>query len=331
MSSSKSSSKLMFKGEKKEKKKHRKRRRDEKESNEDGPGSSEPSEGWLNPPSQAHILGPLYMICVQPTYGNVLETKPCAIGIQPSPVTPIAKVVPAPLSASALASLEPDEVNHVMVCTRVIDSDDKVTLRTATGRYLAADQLGAVSAEQEARGAQEEWAFEPLALPEDQPSGSTTNPDGHQSPPDGLFALKSCLYNKYLTVEELASGKLDIRCDSDSPTDDCSHILVRMQAGELVKAKKRLADERAKKGLSAKSNESGLTILKPGQTFHDLEANNIRQYQARGAGRLQLPSESKSGLKKARKEGRLAEELLDRRSKLKSDRYAKVQSPPAPC
>jgi protein FRG1 len=39
---------------------------------------------------------------------------------------------------------------------------------------------------------------------------------------------------------------------------------------------------------------------------------------------LELPAESKSALKKARKEGRLAEELLDRRSKIKSDRYAKV-------
>ncbi|KAA1063959.1 hypothetical protein PGTUg99_010211 [Puccinia graminis f. sp. tritici] len=97
---------------KKEKKKHKKQRRDEKESNEDSPGSSEPSEGWPNPPSQAHILRPLYMICVRPTYGNVIKTKPCAIGIQPSPVMPIAKVVPPPLSASALASLEPDEVNH---------------------------------------------------------------------------------------------------------------------------------------------------------------------------------------------------------------------------
>ncbi|PLW06690.1 hypothetical protein PCANC_13219 [Puccinia coronata f. sp. avenae] len=325
--SEKNSSRLMFKGEKKEKKKHKKRRRDERDTYGDTQGDSEPSEGWLNPPTQAHILGPLYMICVQPSYGNPIEAKPCALAIQPSPVSPIAKVVPAPLSAGALESLDPDDVNHVMVATRVIDSEEKVTLRTANGRYLAADQLGAVSAEQEARGPQEEWLLEPisqLAPIPDQPSGSAASPDpAQESSPDGLFALKSCLYNKYLTVEELANGKLDIRCDSDSPTDECSHILVRMQAVELVKAKKRLADERAKKGLSAKSNDSGLTILKPGQSFRDLEANNVRQYQARGAGRLELPAESKSALKKARKEGRLAEELLDRRSKIKSDRYAK--------
>jgi len=314
-----------FKGEKKEKKKHKKRRREENDAYEDPQGDSSANEGWLNPPCQAHILGPLYMICVQPTYGNPIMAKPCALAIQPSPVSPIAKVVPAPLSPAALESLEPDDVNHVMVATRVIDSEEKVTLRTANGRYLAADQLGAVSAEQEARGPQEEWLFEPISPTADpgQPSGSATDQDGGDSPPDGLFALKSCLYNKYLTVEELANGKLDIRCDSDSHTDECSHILVRMQAGELLKAKKRLADERAKKGLSAKSNDSGLTILKPGQSFRDLEANNVRQYQARGAGRLELPSESKSALKKARKEGRLAEELLDRRSKIKSDRYAK--------
>lgn len=140
-----------------------------------------------------------------------------------------------------------------------------------------------------------------------------------------MFTLKSCLYNKLLSVEELASGKLVLRADSDSPAEPAAHLLVRMQAAELLKARKRLADEQAQKGLlsAAKTADAGLTILKPGQSFHDLEANNIRQYQARGAGRLQLPAEGNAGLKKARKEGRLAEELLDRRAKLKSDRYAK--------
>lgn len=319
-----------FKGDKKEKKKHRKRKREgDGFEDDDDQSNRDQTEGWLNPPSQAHILGPLYMICVTPSLGNPIESKPCAIGILPSPVSPIPRVVPAVLSLSALETLNPDDVNHVMVCTRVIDSENKVTLRTATGRYLAADQLGTVSAEQEARGPQEEWIFEPLSSqpPESTTPASSSKPqplDDHDAPSnDGLFVLKSSLYDKYLTVEELATGKLEIRCDSDSPTDESSHILVRMQAIELTKAKRRLADERAKKGVLAKSNETGLTILKPGQTFDDLEANHIRQYQARGAGRLQLPAESKSALKKAKKEGRLAEELLDRRSKLKSDRYAK--------
>ncbi|KAH9440119.1 hypothetical protein Pst134EB_030749 [Puccinia striiformis f. sp. tritici] len=295
--------KLMFKGEKKTKKrkKHAKETKHEEAAKEE-----EEQEGWLNPPNQSHIQGPIYMISISP--------KPTAIGIQPSLMNPISKVLAIPLSTDALESLEPDDVNHVLVCTRVIDNHHKVTLRTANNRYLAADQLGAVSAQQEARGPQEEWIFEPIYDQTD----STIDEDRLKE--DGLYALKSNLYSKYLSVDELANGKLEIRCDSDQPTH---HLLIRMQAIELTKAKTRLTDERAKKGLTSHDNQSGLTILKPGQSLHDLESNNVRQFQTRGAGRLQLPTQSKSALKKAQKEGRLAEELLDRRSKIKSDRYAK--------
>ncbi|MBW0480885.1 hypothetical protein O181_020600 [Austropuccinia psidii MF-1] len=320
--SQRKSTKLTFKGDKKEKK-HRKRKR---EGNDDLDGlqdSPQQTEGWLNSPTQAHISGPLYMICVAPCLGTSSDPKPCALAIVPSPLSPIARVIPMALSSQALETLDPDDVNHVMVCTRVVDSSNKVTLRVANGRYLACDELGSVSAEREARGAQEEWIFEAVRPSRPSSPGPSSNPQSDQYSPDGLYVLKSVLYNTYLTVEEVANGKLEIRCDSSSSDDSSSHLLVRMQAAELIKSKKRLAEEHAKKGLLSKSNNTGLTILKAGQTISDLEANNIRQYQARGAGRLITPSESNAGLKKACKEGRLAEELLDRRAKLKSDRYAK--------
>ncbi|KAG0142355.1 hypothetical protein CROQUDRAFT_67349 [Cronartium quercuum f. sp. fusiforme G11] len=314
----KKSAKLMFKGEKREKK-HKKRRHQEIEDS--SRVTDEQTDGWLNPPSPNHILGPLYPICINPP-----GSKPCALAIFPNPVTPIAKVGPAVLSSEALETLEPDDVNHVMVCTRIVDSDTMVTLRVANGRYLATDELGEVTAEREARGVQEEWAFEPILTTSDEtePSTSTsTNPPTDQEVLDGVFAIRSVAYNKYVSVEEIAGGKLAIRCDSVTSADSSCQFLIRMQATELIKAKKRLADERAKKGLllAQSSADTGITLLKPGQTIADLEANAI---QARGAGRLITSTESKSSLKKARKEGRLAEELLDRRAKLKSDRYAKV-------
>ncbi|WAR63280.1 hypothetical protein PtB15_18B363 [Puccinia triticina] len=280
-----------FKGDKKEKKKHRERRRDQHEPGE----HPEPTKGWLNPPSQAHIQGPLYIICIRPATRRAEESRPSALAIQPLPLSPIAALVPAPLDPAALQSLEPANVNHVLFATRILDSTHKLTLHTTTARYLAANQLGAVSAKQEARSAQEEWAFEPVP----------TSPNNDHPDADGRFKLKSCLYNKFLSVEELASGKLVIHADSNSPAKPAAHLL-------------------AKKGLlSTKTANAGLTILKPGHSFHDLEANNIRQYQARGAGQLQPPAKGKAGLKKARKEGWLAKELLDRRAKLKSNRYAK--------
>ncbi|KAH9820545.1 hypothetical protein DFH28DRAFT_628819 [Melampsora americana] len=326
----KKSGKLMFKGEKKEKK-HKKRRH--QEINESINTTQDQTEGWLNPPTQNHILGPIYSICINPP-----KSKPCSIAIFPSPVTPIAKVAPAILSTEALETLEPDDVNHVMVCTRIVDSETMVTLRVANGRYLATDELGDVTAEREARGIQEEWSFEPIILPPNEDNKLNVDPSTSNNPEepiqvekgetlDGVFSIRSIAYNKYISIEEIAGGKLSIRCDSSTPDDSSCQFLIRMQATELIKSKKRLADELAKKGLLAQSNDNntnhGLTILKPGQTISDLEANAIRQSQTRGAGRLITSMESSSSLKKARKDGRLAEELLDRRSKLKSDRYAK--------
>lgn len=272
-----------FKGDKREKK-HKKR----KHQDLDEPGrlssSNDQTDGWLNPPSQSHILGPLYPICINPP-----GSKPCALAIFPSPVTPIAKVAPAVLSTEALETLEPDDVNHVMVCTRIVDSDEMVTLRVASGRYLATDEMGEVTAEREARGVQEEWAFEAIKEETDlkpdakDDSGPSTNaPEAvlqleNEQIVDGVFAIRSVAYGKYISIEEVAGGKLAIRCDSTTSTDPSCQFLIRMQAAELIKSKKRLADERAKKGVLAHNAsdaaDSGLTLLKPGQTIADLEAN----------------------------------------------------------
>ncbi|POW13556.1 hypothetical protein PSHT_07725 [Puccinia striiformis] len=254
--------KLMFKGRRRQRrgKKHAKETKHEEAAKEE-----EEQEGWLNPPNQSHIQGPIYMISISP--------KPTAIGIQPSLMNPISKVLAIPLSTDALESLEPDDVNHVLVCTRVIDNHHKVTLRTANNRYLAADQLGAVSAQQEA--------------------------EDHR---------KNGSLNLSMTNPTRLSTKIDLKKTAYMHSNLTCILNI---------SKTRLTDERAKKGLTSHDNQSGLTILKPGQSLHDLESNNVRQFQTRGAGRLQLPTQSKSALKKAQKEGRLAEELLDRRSRLR--------------
>jgi len=51
------------------------------------------------------------------------------------------------------------------------------------------------------------------------------------------------------------------------------------------------------------------------------ETSSNRLFQTWGAGRIVVSHEDKKELKQARKEGRLAEAMLDRRSKLKSDRF----------
>lgn len=89
----------------------------------------------------------------------------------------------------------PAEVSQVWVTTRVAGSPT-VNLRTGTGegKFLSCDAHGLVSADREARGPQEEWT--PVILQ------------------DGMAAFMN-VYEKYLSVDEVAGGTLQLRGDSE--------------------------------------------------------------------------------------------------------------------
>jgi protein FRG1 len=97
------------------------------------------------------------------------------------------------------------------VCTLLPDAQTKCTLRSASGRFLAIDSTGTFGAPTEARGAQEEFEF--IAHPT----------------VAGAFALKSVYYGKYLTIDEVAGGRLDYRGDADAIGAD-EAFTVKMQA-----------------------------------------------------------------------------------------------------
>jgi len=178
----------------------------------------------------------------------------------------------------------PTEVSQVWVTTRVAGSPT-VNLRTGTGegKFLSCDAHGLVSADREARGPQEEWT--PVILP------------------DGMAAFMN-VYEKYLSVDEVAGGTLQLRGDSEE-VGFRERFWVKVQS----KYKTEATEEEKKK-------TDGL---------HDAtkidEKNTNHIYQAWGAGRSVTSVEDKKELKKARNEGRLAEAMLDRRAKLKSDRF----------
>jgi protein FRG1 len=188
--------------------------------------------------------------------------------------------------AEALNILDrtPTEVSQVWVTTRVAGSPT-VNLRTGTGegKFLSCDAHGLVSADKEARGPQEEWT--PVILP------------------DGMVAFMN-VYEKYLSVDEVAGGALQLRGDSEE-VGFGERFWVKIQN----KYKKEASEEEKKK-------TDGL---------HDAtkidETSTNRIYQAWGAGRSITSTADSKELKKARKEGRLAEAMLDRRAKLKSDRF----------
>ncbi|KIJ69047.1 hypothetical protein HYDPIDRAFT_172532 [Hydnomerulius pinastri MD-312] len=185
--------------------------------------------------------------------------------------------------APTLLDRVPTEVAQVWVTTRVAGSPT-INLRTGTGegKFLSCDKHGIVSADREARGPEEEWT--PVILP------------------DGMVAFMN-VYENYLSVDEVAGGTLQLRGDS-AEVGFGERFWVKIQS----KYKKEAHEEKKKR-------EAGSEL-----TSID-EANTNRMHQAWGAGRSVVSNEDKKELKRARKEGRLAEALLDRRAKLKSDRF----------
>ncbi|KAI7902713.1 FRG1-like family-domain-containing protein [Cokeromyces recurvatus] len=106
------------------------------------------------------------------------------------------------------------------------------------------------------------------------------------------------VHGKFLMVDEIAGGGVRIRADADD-VGFCETFRVYCQARFKYKQKTK------KKGGQGAISES-----------------NIKKYQSYGGSKA-YTEEDKRELKRAKTEGRLAEALLDRREKLKADRYCK--------
>jgi protein FRG1 len=138
--------KLKFKGEK-----HKKRKRDHDDPEAQGTsahGAGEEEEGWIDAESLEDISsGPLFV--------TFASSPPIALAIDP-----FGKVHAAPLKLKAeeedLAHAEPDDVKQVWIATKLAGSS-KISLKTASGKFLSCDRIGVLSASKEAIGAQEEW------------------------------------------------------------------------------------------------------------------------------------------------------------------------------
>lgn len=186
-------SKLKFKGEKTKKK----RKRDQ---DDDGaPGSSkrrddEDAETWVLPESANEIRGPAFIV-------HPSDPSPLSINYSST----ARKVVLHSLDKDhvdgsgdepvKLLDRTPTDVAQVWVITRIAGSPT-INIRTGTGegKFLSCDKYGLVSADRDARGPQEEWT--PVVFP------------------DGMVAFMN-MYEKYLAVDEVAGGALQLRGDSE--------------------------------------------------------------------------------------------------------------------
>ncbi|KAI0044818.1 hypothetical protein FA95DRAFT_213487 [Auriscalpium vulgare] len=270
------STKLKFKGDKTKKKRKR----------EDGEGGSssrrrrtdaddQGDETWVQPSQPAEIRGPTFIYH---------PSDPAPISVNFDATRNRIMLLPlADAGADDLLARTPGDIAQVWVTTRVSGATT-VNLRTGTGegKFLSCDKHGLVSADREARGPQEEWT--PVVLA------------------DGMVAFMS-VYEKYLAVDEVAGGQLQLRGDSET-VGFAERFYVKVQS----KYKREAHEEEKKK--EGKLAEPSMD-----------EANTNKIYQAWGAGKSVVSGVDSKDLKRARKEGRLAEKLLDQRSKLKSDRF----------
>ncbi len=187
------STKLKFKGEKTKKKRKRydddegegrssRRREDDKDP-----------DTWVLPEHAIEIRGPTFIF---------YPSDPSPISINFNSTTN--RVVLHSLDKSKndddsepppLLEQTPGDVAQVWVTTRVAGSPT-VNLRTGTGegKFLSCDKHGLVSADRDARGPQEEW--NQIILP------------------DGMVAFQN-IYEKYLSIDEVAGGSLQLRGDSE--------------------------------------------------------------------------------------------------------------------
>ena len=186
------SSKLKFKGDKLKKK--RKRDQDDvgnsskrklKEDDED-------PETWVLPEKQHELRGPTFII-------HPSDPSPISINFNSTTnrivLHPCDKEQTEDRPVLQVLDRTPNDVSQVWVTTRVAGSPT-INLRTGSGegKFLSCDAHGLVSADRDARGPQEEWT--PVVLP------------------DGMVAFMN-VYEKYLSVDEVAGGTLQLRGDSE--------------------------------------------------------------------------------------------------------------------
>ncbi|RKP23127.1 FRG1-like protein, partial [Syncephalis pseudoplumigaleata] len=196
-----------------------------------------------------------------------------------------------------LHDAEPNDVLQVFVVRQTTAGGNTYTLRSATGHYLSADRFGVVTCTKEAAGPTEEW--QPVLRE------------------DGL-AWQS-IYGKYLSIEvdefekATATTTTTTRGKYSGPRvrADAENITFR----EVFCVKHQATATRDRKRTSA---HAGVDV--DDETY---ELQQLKRYQSGGGAHTSVSREDKHAIKRAKREGHLAQTLLDRREKLKADRYCK--------
>jgi protein FRG1 len=188
------STKLKFKGEKTKKKRKR-------EVGDDGPVASSSKrrvddkdpETWVLPENVNELRGPTFIM-------HPSDPSPLSINYNSTTSRISLHALDKDIKAEdedapTLLARTPTDVAQVWVITRIAGTST-INIRTGVGegKFLSCDAHGLVSADRDARGPQEEWT--PVVLP------------------DGMVAFMN-VYEKYLGIDEVAGGALQLRGDSE--------------------------------------------------------------------------------------------------------------------
>jgi len=197
---------------------------------------------------------------------------------------------------------EPESVDQVVICQHV--EKGIISLKSPKGLSIGANKFGEVSLRGEAVGAEEEWN---IIMRE-----------------DGI-AIQNRLHEGFLSAdfsEKKTKGSKNVHGSVRADAAAVGFCEVWSIWGH-PETKKKLADAKKKATLARSGIYTDVDITNEDhQALDQLEVEYLKKSQTWGMARLKKPKEGPS-LKEARKEGTLFETMLDRRAKLKSDKFCK--------
>ncbi|KAI1286718.1 Protein FRG1 [Halotydeus destructor] len=169
------------------------------------------------------------------------------------------------------------------ILTAINVSETHIAFKSGYGKYLSIDNQSRLVGRSEAIGTREQ--FEPVFQ-------------------DGKIAITGC-NSCFLSADDEKDGLMFAK--AKTATDN-----------EFVKIRSNIDPDVVRQEEDARKvpqEEKG--------SLADCEVNYIKKFQSFQDRKLKVNSEVRSGLKKARVEGDLHEALLDRRAKMKSDKFCK--------
>ncbi|KAJ1918653.1 hypothetical protein H4219_002456 [Mycoemilia scoparia] len=326
-------SKLKFKGEKKKKKKGSKSKHsDRSKSNND----NDNAEGWVPVECLDDFEGPV-VFYFRDSNPRILSLPPDfadggsnAGGGGIGSINNRQSLLAYPLSHESaetqVEDAEPTAVEHVFIGQRTIVAREKedpniplpttFTFKTSRGQYLSADRLGFVTSDAPAIGPLEVWT--PVIRKDEAGVGAVSL----MTEASGKERFLSIGISKDQDPEQ--TGKKDshipvgVRADSDS---------IGFRETFYVKCQAQNRKARIKSSKDKSGNEQDVFVYGDGSAISqgpdDDELNKIKYFQSYQSGKISSHKlkKDKKDLKRARSEGKYNEALLDRRTKLKSDKF----------